>query len=39
MTKYRIRPGSPLHIAIMVMLALALIILPGLGNHFIDGIY
>lgn len=39
MKHYRIRHGSPLHIALMILLALALIILPGLGNHYIDGMY
>lgn len=38
MRHYRIRQGSPLHIALMILLALTLIMLPGLGNHFIDGI-
>ena len=37
MKHYRIRSGSPLHITLMILLALALIIIPGLGNHFIDG--
>ena len=37
MKHYRIRSGSPLHVTLMVLLALALIIIPGLGNHFIDG--
>ena len=38
MKKYRIRRGSPLHIALMILLALTLIVVPGLANHFIDGI-
>lgn len=37
MKHYRIRRGSPLHVALMILLALTLIVLPGLGNHFIDG--
>ena len=37
MKRYRVRKGSPLHVALMILLALALIVIPGLGNHFIDG--
>lgn len=37
MKHYRIRRGSPLHITLMILLALTLIVIPGLGNHFIDG--
>ena len=37
MKHYRIRSGSPLHITLMILLALTLIVIPGLGNHFIDG--
>lgn len=38
MKKYRIRKGSPLHVALMILLALTIILLPALGNHYIDGI-
>lgn len=38
MTKYRIRKGSPLDKALPFMVMLALIIVAGLGNHFIDGL-
>lgn len=38
MKRYRIRRGSPLHITLMILLALALIVIPGLANHYIDGI-
>ena len=38
MKHYRIRKGSPLHVALMILLALTLIVVPSLGNYFIDGI-
>ena len=34
---YRIRKGSFLDIALPIIAMMAVIILTGLGNHFIDG--
>lgn len=40
MKRYRVREGSPLYYALMITLFLMVfIIIPGLGNHYIDGIY
>ena len=39
MKKYRIRKGSIADMALPVMVMLAVIVIAGLGNHYIDGIY
>lgn len=38
MKKYRIRKGSLLDKALPVLVLAALVIIAGLGNHFIDSI-
>ncbi len=38
MKKYRIRKGSPLDKALPFVIILGLIIIAGLGNHYIDGL-
>lgn len=37
MKKYRIRKGSIAEMALPIMVMLAVIVVTGLGNHFIDG--
>lgn len=37
MNKYRIRKGSIAELALPIIVMLAVIIITGLGNHFIDG--
>jgi hypothetical protein len=37
MKKYRIRKGSIAELALPIIVMLAVIIITGLGNHFIDG--
>lgn len=37
--KYRIREGSFLWYAVPIMTIMMLIVITGLGNHYIDGIY
>ena len=38
MKRYRIRKDSPLYYILITMLIItAVVIIPGLGNHFIDG--
>ena len=39
MKHYRIRRNSPLWYALPWLAFTALIVLTGLGNHYIDGIY
>ena len=39
MKRYRIRKNSPLWYAMPWFAFLMLIVLTGLGNHYIDGIY
>lgn len=40
MKRYRLRDDSILYkVLIAMMLVTVLIIIPGLGNHYIDGIY
>lgn len=38
MKKYRIRKGSIAEMALPIMVMLAVIVITGLGNHFIDGL-
>ena len=38
MKKYRIKKGSIAEIALPIMVMLAVIVVTGLGNHFIDGL-
>jgi hypothetical protein len=37
MKKYRIRKGSIAELALPIMVMMAVIVVTGLGNHFIDG--
>jgi len=39
MKRYRIRKGSFLDNALPFVILLTLVIMAGLGNHYIDGIY
>lgn len=39
MKKYKIRQNSIAELAVPILALLAVIILTGLGNHFIDGLY
>jgi hypothetical protein len=39
MKKYRIREGSPAETLLGILVLTMLIVISGLGNHFIDGIY
>lgn len=39
MKKYRIRKGSLLDNALPFLVVLAVVIMAGIGNHFVDGIY
>ena len=38
MKKYRIRKGSIAELTLPIMVMLAVIVVTGLGNHFIDGL-
>ena len=38
MRKYRIRKGSFLDNALPILVVLVVVIMAGVGNHFIDGI-
>lgn len=39
MKKYRIRKGSIAELALPIMVMLAMIVITGLGNYYIDGLY